>query len=98
MAEIKKPVSAELTSEQVKSIKEVCQQLKKVKGKVLPILHAVQNICGKNWLPYEALQLVAKELDLPYSYLYGVMSFYSMYSVTPRENISSGCASRRRVM
>ena len=38
MAEIKKPVSAELTSEQVKSIKEVCQQLNKVKGKVLPIL------------------------------------------------------------
>ncbi len=83
MAEIKKPVSAELTSEQVKSIKEVCQQLKKVKGKVLPILHAVQSICG-NWLPLEALHLVAKELDVPYSYLYGVMSFYTMYSVTPR--------------
>ena len=83
MAEIKKPVSAELTSEQVKSIKEVCQQLNKVKGKVLPILHAVQNICG-NWLPLEALQLVAKELDIPYGYLYGVMTFYSMYSVTPR--------------
>ncbi len=83
MAEIKKPVSAELTSEQVKSIKEVCQQLKKVKGKVLPILHAVQSICG-NWLPLEALHLVAKELDVPYSYLYGVMTFYTMYSVTPR--------------
>jgi NADH:ubiquinone oxidoreductase subunit F (NADH-binding)/NADH:ubiquinone oxidoreductase subunit E len=83
MAEIKKPVSAELSSEQVKSIKEVCQQLKKVKGKVLPILHAVQGICG-NWLPLEALQLVAKELDVPYSYLYGTMSFYTMYSVTPR--------------
>jgi NADH:ubiquinone oxidoreductase subunit F (NADH-binding)/NADH:ubiquinone oxidoreductase subunit E len=83
MAEIKKPVSAELTSEQVKSIKDVCQQLKKVKGKVLPILHAVQSICG-NWLPLEALHLVAKELDVPYSYLYGVMSFYTMYSVTPR--------------
>ena len=83
MAEIKKPVSAELTSEQIKSIKEVCQQLNKVKGKVLPILHAVQNICG-NWLPLEALQLVAKELDIPYGYLYGVMTFYSMYAVTPR--------------
>ncbi len=83
MAEIKKPVSAELTSEQVKSIKEVCQQLNKVKGKVLPILHAVQNICG-NWLPLEALHLVAKELEIPYGYLYGVMSFYTMYSVVPR--------------
>ena len=83
MAEIKKPVSAELTSEQVKSIKEVCRQLNKVQGKVLPILHAVQSICG-NWLPLEALHLVAKELDVPYSYLYGVMTFYTMYAVTPR--------------
>ncbi|AEB09945.1 NADH-quinone oxidoreductase subunit NuoF [Desulfobacca acetoxidans] len=83
MAELKKPVSAELTSEQVKRIREVCQQLGKVKGKVLPILHAVQDICG-NWLPLEALQLVAKELEIPYGYLYGVLTFYSMYSVTPR--------------
>lgn len=83
MAEIKKPVSVELTAEQVKSIKDVCQQLGPVKGKVLPILHAVQSICG-NWLPLEALQLVAKELDIPYGYLYGVMSFYTMFSVTPR--------------
>ncbi len=83
MAEIKKPVSAELTAEQVKSIKDVCQQLGAVKGKLLPILHAVQDICG-NWLPLEALQLVAKELEIPYGYLYGVMSFYTMFSVTPR--------------
>ncbi len=83
MAEIKKPVSAELTAEQVKSIQDVCQQLGPVKGKLLPILHAVQDICG-NWLPLEALQLVAKELDIPYGYLYGVMSFYTMFSVTPR--------------
>ncbi|MBM4287494.1 MAG: NADH-quinone oxidoreductase subunit E/F, partial [Deltaproteobacteria bacterium] len=83
MAELKRPVSAALTSEQVKSIKEVCQQLNKVKGKLLPTLHAVQDICG-NWLPLEALQLVAQELEIPYGYLYGVMSFFSMYAVTPR--------------
>ncbi|MGQ9921589.1 MAG: NAD(P)H-dependent oxidoreductase subunit E, partial [Desulfobacca sp.] len=83
MAEIKKPVSAALTAEQIESIKNVCQQLGPVKGKLLPILHAVQDICG-NWLPLEALQLVAKELDIPYGYLYGVMSFYTMFSVTPR--------------
>ncbi len=83
MAEIKKPVSAELTSEQVKQIQEVCQRLGRVKGKLLPILHAVQDICG-NWLPLEALQLVAQELDIPYGYLYGVLSFYTMFSVTPR--------------
>ena len=85
MAEIKKPVSAELTSEQVKSIKEVCQQLNKVKGKVLPILHAVQSICG-NWLPLEALHLVAKELDIPYRLsLRGYDFLFHVFSYPPGE-------------
>lgn len=83
MAEIKKPVRAELTQEQVTKIKDVCSQLNKVRGKLLPTLHAVQDICG-NWLPYEALQLVSQQLDLPYGYLYGVLSFYSMFSTQPR--------------
>jgi NADH-quinone oxidoreductase subunit F len=46
-------------------------------------LHAVQGICG-NWLPLEALKLLAEGLDIPYPYLYGVMSFYTMFSPTPR--------------
>ena len=32
----------------------------------------------------EALQLVSQGLDIPYPYLYGVMSFYTMFSPTPR--------------
>ncbi|MDD3579975.1 MAG: NADH-quinone oxidoreductase subunit NuoF [Desulfobacca sp.] len=83
MVELKRPVSAELTPEQVSSIKEVCARLSQVRGKLLPILHAVQDICH-NWLPLEALQLVAQELEIPYGYLYGVLSFYSMYSTSPR--------------
>ncbi|OPX20518.1 MAG: NADH-quinone oxidoreductase subunit F [Desulfobacca sp. 4484_104] len=83
MVELKRPVSAELTPEQVNSIKEVCARLSQVRGKLLPILHAVQDICH-NWLPLEALQLVAQELEIPYGYLYGVLSFYSMYSTSPR--------------
>ena len=49
----------------------------------MPALHAVQGICG-NWLPLEALKLVAEGMDIPYPYLYGVMSFYTMFSPTPR--------------
>jgi len=83
MAHLKRPVSAELTADQVAQIKEVCARLNKVKGQLMPTLHAVQDICG-NWLPKEALKLVAQELQIPYGYLYGVMSFYTMFSVTPR--------------
>lgn len=83
MAELTRPVSAELTPEQVTQIKDICTRLQKVRGKLLPILHAVQDTCG-NWLPYEALQLVSQELEIPFGYLYGVLSFYSMFSTSPR--------------
>ncbi len=83
MLEIKRPVSASLSPEQTAAIQETCSQFRSIKGGVLPALHAVQDLCG-NWLPLEALQLVAQGLDVPYPYLYGVLSFYTMFSTQPR--------------
>jgi NADH:ubiquinone oxidoreductase subunit F (NADH-binding)/NADH:ubiquinone oxidoreductase subunit E len=83
MLEIKRPVSAPLSPEQTAAIQEVCRHFRQVKGGLLPALHAVQKECG-NWLPMEALKLVSQEMDIPYPYLYGVMSFYTMFSPTPR--------------
>ncbi|MDI6853670.1 MAG: NADH-quinone oxidoreductase subunit NuoF [Deltaproteobacteria bacterium] len=83
MLEIKRPVSASLSPEQVAGIQEVCGKFKRIKGGLLPALHAVQNLCG-NWLPMEALQQVSREMNLPYAYLYGVLSFYTMFSTQPR--------------
>ena len=81
--EIKTPVSAALSPEQISAIQDVVSRQKAVKGGVLPALHEVQSICG-NWLPLEALKLISEGMDIPYAYLYGVMSFYTMYSPTPR--------------
>lgn len=83
MLEIKRPLSASLSPEQVAGIHEACSKFKQVKGGLLPALHAVQSLCG-NWLPLEALQQVSREMDLPYAYLYGVLSFYTMFSTQPR--------------
>lgn len=83
MLEIKRPVSATLSPEQIAAIQETCSRFRVVKGGFLPALHEVQNLCG-NWLPMEALQLVAQGLDIPYPYLYGVLSFYTMFSTSPR--------------
>ena len=83
MLEIKRPFSASLSPEQVAGIQEVCSTFKQIKGGLLPALHAVQSLCG-NWLPMEALQQVSREMDLPYPYLYGVLSFYTMFSTQPR--------------
>ena len=81
--EIKSPVSATLSPEQLAAIQDAVSHYQAVKGGVMPALHAVQGICG-NWLPLEALKLVSEGMDIPYPYLYGVMSFYTMFSPTPR--------------
>jgi NADH:ubiquinone oxidoreductase subunit F (NADH-binding)/NADH:ubiquinone oxidoreductase subunit E len=81
--EIKTPVSAALSPEQVSAIAETVSRYKAVKGGLQPALHTVQGICG-NWLPMEALKLISEGMDIPYAYLYGVMSFYTMFSPTPR--------------
>ena len=83
MLEIKRPVSSPLSPEQVSAIQEALARHKAVKGGLLPALHEVQGLCG-NWLPLEALQLISQGMDIPYPYLYGVMSFYTMFSPTPR--------------
>ncbi len=83
MLEIKRPVSASLSPEQTAGIHDVCTRFKQIKGGLLPALHAVQSLCG-NWLPMEALKQVSREMDLPYPYLYGVLSFYTMFSTQPR--------------
>jgi len=83
MLEIKRPVSSPLSPEQISAIQEALARHKAVKGGLLPALHAVQGLCG-NWLPMEALQLVSQGMDIPYPYLYGVISFYTMFSPTPR--------------
>ena len=81
--EIKTPVSAALSPEQISAIAETVSRFKAVKGGLQPALHTVQGICG-NWLPMEALKLISEGMDIPYAYLYGVMSFYTMFSPTPR--------------
>jgi NADH:ubiquinone oxidoreductase subunit F (NADH-binding)/NADH:ubiquinone oxidoreductase subunit E len=83
MLEIKRPVSASLSPDQTAGIYDICARFKQIKGGLLPALHAVQSLCG-NWLPMEALQQVSREMDLPYPYLYGVLSFYTMFSTQPR--------------
>jgi NADH-quinone oxidoreductase subunit F len=83
MFEIHRPVSAPLSQEQTAGIQELISRFSQIKGGLLPCLHAVQELCG-NWLPMEALELVSRGLKIPYPYLYGTLSFYTMYSVTPR--------------
>lgn len=61
---------------------EVIERHKNVRGPLIQVLHAAQEIFG--WLPEKVQVRIAKGLDIPLSEVYGVLSFYSFFSTVPR--------------
>ncbi len=59
-------------------------EFKPEKDNMLNILHALQNMNPNNFLTTEDLKLVAEYLNTTYSSVYGVVKYYSMFSLRPR--------------
>lgn len=51
---------------------------------ILLILHDIQDENPYKYLTEEDIKEVSERLNLPYSFVYGVASFYSMFSLKPR--------------
>ena len=51
-------------------------------GALIPLLHEAQEIFG--YLPEEVQRRVADGLEVPLSHVYGVATFYSLFSLKPR--------------
>ena len=51
-------------------------------GALMPVLHEAQNIYG--YLPAEVQTVIAEELEIPLAEVYGVATFYSQFSLTPK--------------
>jgi len=72
----------EFTSEQLAKVDEIILKHKSKPGALIPVLEEVQDTCG--CLPM-ALQLrVAKGLNIPVANVYGVVTFYSFFTMVPR--------------
>ncbi len=72
----------EFTSEQLTQVDEIMSSYKGKPGALIPVLEQVQDVCG--FLPM-ALQLrVAKGLNIPVANVYGVVTFYSFFTMVPR--------------
>mgnify|MGYP001771513441 FL=1 len=65
----------------------------KHKGKMGPIklmLHDVQDQLG--YIPFEAMEMIAKATDEPISKVYGVVTFYSQFTTEPKgKHVISVC-------
>lgn len=75
-------VKVGLKEHQVNKIKEVCKEHNNDPGELIHILHKLQGEFG--YLPAEVQEVVAEELNIPVARVYGVVTFYSFFTMTPR--------------
>ena len=61
-----------------------------LKGALIPVLQDIQGAYG--YLPEEALKIVSREIKIPLSRIYGVITFYAQFYLTPRgKNLIKAC-------
>ncbi len=70
------------TEEQEKQLRAKLAGLKDKKGGLMPALQEAQGIYG--YLPKEVQIIVAEELGVSLSEVYGVVSFYSQFTIVPK--------------
>mgnify|MGYP003291328934 CR=1 FL=1 len=71
-----------LRSEAVKQIKEICARHKHEPSPLMIVLTDVQKEYG--YIPLEVQEVISAELDIPVSDIYGVVTFYSFFSLKPK--------------
>ena len=75
-------------------IKEICQKYAPHKDNLIQILHDIQDQDPQHYISPEAVDTVAEYLKIPANHIYGVLTFYTMYSTKPRgKNIIRLCES-----
>ena len=70
------------TAEQLAALDAVIAEHKTQAGALMPVLQKAQDIYG--YLPVEVQKHIAAELDIPYSEVFGVVTFYSQVQLNPK--------------
>lgn len=71
-----------LSESKINKIKEICASFDNKPNEVINVLHQVQGALG--YLPAEVQEVVAKELNLSVAHVYGVVTFYSFFTMLPK--------------
>ncbi len=70
------------TPEQEEQLKAIIAKHKDDPGAVMPVLQEAQDVYG--YLPIEVQQMIAEGLNVPLEEVFGVSTFYSQFSLTPK--------------
>jgi len=75
-------IKIELRQEDVNKIKEICSSFNNDPQELINVLHKCQEHFG--YLPAEVQEVVSQELVVPVAKIYGVITFYSFFTMTPK--------------
>ena len=90
MPNIKTVVPFKGTAEQEQRLHAVIDKHKDHPGAAMPVLQDAQGIYG--YLPEEVQLIIADGLDMSLSEVYGIVSFYTQFSLNPKgEHVVSVC-------
>ena len=70
------------TPEQEQKLNAIIARHKGEKGAIMPCLQEAQEVYG--YLPVEVQTMIAKGLEVPLEEVFGVSTFYSQFSLTPK--------------
>lgn len=76
MSEIK------LSQDKTDQLLAICEEHGHQAGELINILHKAQHLFG--YLPAEVQKIVAQQLNIPVSKVYGVVTFYSFFTMEPK--------------
>ena len=71
-----------LSEKTVELIKKICAQFNNEERELINVLHSVQHQLG--YLPAEVQEVIARELKMPVAKVYGVVTFYSFFTMIPK--------------
>lgn len=72
-----------------RKIREICHRYVGVKTPLMMILSDIQNEYG--YIPLEVQEIVSQETKISVAEIYGVVTFYSFFSLSPKGKYVIGC-------
>lgn len=75
-------VKVRLSDKKIQQITQICELCGNEAGELINILHQTQQLLG--YLPAEVQEVIAHELKVSTAHVYGVVTFYSYFSMVPK--------------
>lgn len=78
----------EANKEKIEEFQFFMKENKNKKGALMMVLHKAQSTFG--YLPNEIQEMISREMKIPVSEIYGVITFYSQFTLVPKGEYDIG--------